>query len=91
MKYFVLEFGNKLVHYLEYKFPCLPKSVFSLERKIFLNHLQYDCKQLAREYPYAYRFSFFAKTAREARAREFHFRKEKLYLNYTSSLSYSLV
>lgn len=39
MKYFVLEFGNKLVHYLEYKFPCLPKYVFSLE-KIFLNHLE---------------------------------------------------
>lgn len=41
MKYFVLEFGNKLVHYLEYKFACLPKSLFSFERKIFLNHLQY--------------------------------------------------
>jgi len=84
--------GNKLLHYLEHKFACLPKSLFSLGEKHFPKPLTvYDSQQVAREYSYAYSFSFSAKAARGARAKEFHFKKEKLYLNDASSLCYSVL
>lgn len=87
-----MEFGNKLLHYLEYKFSCLPKSVFSLgENDLPTPLIVYDSQQVAREYPYAYSFWFSANTARGAGEKEFHFKKEKLYLNYSSSLCYGLV
>lgn len=67
--------------------PAFQNLFFSLGEKDFPKPLTvYDSQQVAREYPYAYSFLFSAKAARGAGAREFHFKKEKLYLNYSSCL-----